>query len=141
MSGSPHWRPSAALHRLRGKILRHEGEQLREVAKVLSRPAWMMLDPEGPRGRGAGNLAWLAANPNDEYVQVGALSGHRPRSVVPRGSVRRASRLSTWRYIRSAPSPSGHATLSEVSPARKKIRFLRIRRVVGHRRRRREPGP
>src|SRR5687767_15663581 len=40
---------------------------------------------------------------------------HRPRSVVPRGSEKGASRLTTWRHTTAGPSPLRHPTLSEVS--------------------------
>src|SRR6266550_4761771 len=119
MAGSPLQGPDTSLHRVRGKILRDEVEHLREVPEVMVCPAWMMLDPEGPRGGGAGDLAWLAADTNDENVQIGPLWLHRPRSVVPRGSERGASRWTTWRQVKAAPSPIRHPTLSEVSPRRR----------------------
>src|SRR4051812_38153400 len=124
MAGSPRRRPDTSLHRVRGNILRDEVEHLREVPEVMVCPAWMMLDPERPRGGGAGNLAWLAADTNDEHVQAGAFLRHRPRSVVPRGSARRASRLTTWRHIRPALSLSRHPALTEVSPCRQAISFF-----------------
>src|SRR5688572_25263143 len=112
MSGSLRGRPGTALHRFRGEKLRDEGEQPREVPVVVLCPAWKMLDPEGPLGGSAGDLAWLAADTDDEDVQIGPLWRHRPRSVVPRGSEKGASRLTTWRHTTAGPSPLRHPTLS-----------------------------
>ena len=101
------------------------------VPVVVLRSAWMMLDPESPFGGCAGDFAWLAAGTNDEHVQVGPLWRHRPRSVVPPGSLPEARGLTTCAELTAGPSPIGHVTLSEVSPA--KIIFARHVRIgFGH---------
>src|SRR6187200_1262479 len=99
-------------------LLLDEGEHLCEAAVIVLLAAWMMLDPESPFGGRAGNLAWFPAGANDEDVQVGPVWRHRPRSVVPRGSESGAQRLTTCAQLTEAPSPVGHATLSEVSPVK-----------------------